>query len=165
MHVKKRRSHKLRLLYAMNGGVKRHTWFTEALLGICPKRPILSPVLFDTWCSDNSPGFVRDKGGLDHEDAVCLAQWRQFMPTLRAFWHATIACQALNKSIENVIDNLKDVRKIVGFGLGSLEEIFSIFAQHFFVFEIASKINKLREKSEENVRVILQDPATREKTS
>ncbi|KAH3979317.1 hypothetical protein HBI25_121700 [Parastagonospora nodorum] len=70
------------------------------------------------------------------------------------------AVQGFNKSIDNAIEDLVQVRKVVCFGLGSLrfkEDLTSCLNQHFFAFHIASRLNAVRNEHDGNVRVLLQD--------
>ncbi|KAH5838180.1 hypothetical protein HBI93_066970 [Parastagonospora nodorum] len=66
------------------------------------------------------------------------------------------AVQGFNKSINNAIEDLVQVRKIVCFGLGSLrfkEDLTSCINQHFFAFHIASRFNAVRNEHDGNVRL------------
>jgi len=62
MHVRKLRSDKLKLLYALSGRMKTHARNTGR------------PVLTESWCQDDSEETLCDKGLLDHEDAKSLAK-------------------------------------------------------------------------------------------
>lgn len=113
MHVRKRRSDKLKLLYALSGRIKKHARNTG--------RPILTPFVIENWCQDDREVTLRDRGLLGREDAECMAEWHKSMPIMRQAWSASPQIQALDKRIDNAIENLVKVRKIVCFGLDALE--------------------------------------------
>jgi hypothetical protein len=73
------------------------------------------PIFFDGWCENEYSEVLREKGSSDLEDIDCklMMQWRKA-------WSDSPHSQSQRQNIDEEIDALADVRKIVCFTLGTL---------------------------------------------
>ncbi|KAL5120015.1 hypothetical protein ACEQ8H_002113 [Pleosporales sp. CAS-2024a] len=161
LHVKKRRSSRLNVLYDMNPERDSFMWHVKTFFREPRATQIFSPAVIRSWYAEpeHRPETRREQVILDEKNNRLRDEWN--ILAMRSVWHASPQFRALEKSMESNIDALAGVQKIVCFGLGQISsrsELSDALLQHFFAFDLASRINRVHAKDAAGVRVILQDP-------